>query len=216
MLSNHSDQLNFNETKRFNTKEILLYFVNLLNPEKFQNLDPNLKAILAEVANALAQVGKDLQSTLASNIERMKAQLGKPAKGSKAEEVLMRLTTFENTYLPNLTIQQEERGKELGILRTQLELLIAQGANLNPTRLENFKAEIQRFKEGKLQAFLGQKDELNEKLSGIRDEVSKATGVKVAAVEAEFEEGIAMTATPPSPTITTSPATGQQPPPTPQ
>lgn len=214
MFIDRSANLKPSEVKRFNTVEILFYFVNLLSPEKFKDLDTHTKAVLAEIGNALAQLGKDIQNALPREIEKIKAHLGKPAAKSQPEAVLTRLNQFESNDMPNMLIQQDARKKELEVFRTQLELLIAQGANIDISRLERLKEEIQQFKTSKVQALLDQRLDLSEKLGAIRDDAGKVTGTKVAPVDLELEEKPVAAATSPAaaPSATTTTAAPTTPP----
>jgi hypothetical protein len=162
--------------KRFNTKEILLHFINLLNPKKFKTLDAETQAKLIAMANALAQIGKDIQNPLPKIVEILRLHLGTPTKGSKGIEVLARLTTFENNYMPNITIQHEELKKARDLLRSQFDILVSQGENLDQSKMENLKSEIERLKKNKVEAFIVQKFDLNEKLDSFKAEVIGATG----------------------------------------
>ncbi len=187
-------------SNRFNTKDILFYFVNLLSPEKFKNLDPHAKAAIAEVSNELAQIAKEIQNPFPKSVDTLKVFLGTPAKGSRPLEILTRLTTFENNFLPNLMLQQEDLKKAREILKTQFTVLIAQGEKLDPARVENLKAEIAKLRTGKVQAFLTQKEDLLEKLGAIQGEAEKATGKPLTSATAELEEGLTVAAkTPPTP-----------------
>ena len=184
-------------SKRFNTKDILFYFVNLLSPEKFKNLDPHTKALIAEVSNGLAQIDKEIQNPFPKSIDTLKVFLGTPAKGSKPLDILTHLNTFENNFMPALTLQQEELKKSREVLRTQFTLLTAQGEKLDPARVEHLKAEIEKLRSGRVKVFLDQKGDLLEKLKPLQDEAAKATGKTLQT--SELEEGPAVVATPPTP-----------------
>lgn len=183
---------------RFNTKEILLHFINLMNKDLAQ-LDAHTRASLATLGSAIAQVSKDLQNPLPKIIETLKAHMGTPGKGSKGAEILLQVTTFENNFLPTLTIQQEDLKKTQALLRSQYDLIIAKGAGLEMTRIETFKAELEKVMAGKLKAYKDQKENALDSLKPIQEAVEKTSGKGKVNLATEQEEVSAPSQLPPSP-----------------
>ncbi len=182
----------------FNTKDILLNFINLANPDN-SKLDTKVRMSLVSIGNRIAQLGKELQNPLSQMAEVMKVHLGTPARGSKGAEIMVQLSAFENNTLLGLNLQHEELQKAKDALSTQYQLLIAQGEKLDPGRLSSLKSELERLQAGKWLSYTYQKNNATETLTPIKEGIEKISGKgRVTLVEQEERAAPSTTPTPPS------------------
>ena len=168
----------------FNTRQILTYFINLLDPNKN---DADIVLRLANIDNKLAEIARDLENPEPAIVDILKDVLATPppTKGSKAADLLMRLINLENNSMPNLNLQQETLQKTLNALVLQFNGLAKPQSVVDLGKILTLKNEIQKFNESKVQAFKELKTGIHTSISQIQNETTLSTGKAVPLPDPE-------------------------------
>jgi len=175
----------------FSTKDILVHFMNLLNPQVFKTLEGDVKKQLIQATHDLASLGYELEDTITPQTDSLKKSLAKPSTSPdmpppKTEPERLAafnmVKDFIDKQLPKLNLDNTKLQKEHKVLVNRLDEITTFGnATMDYAGAEKLSHDINKFNlSPEIQHYRDFIDTLNQSLELIREKVSSAVGRKLA------------------------------------